>query len=200
MRTTLAHLLLPAVLVGTALGAEDTTLKAGVFDPPRRAPDFTLRGSDGRDLTLSRHRGKVVILFFGYTHCPTVCPTTLGTLASVHKQLGTDAADLQVVYVTVDPKHDDVARLRDYLAKVNPTFLGATGTPDELATVRRDYGVSSSAIDAGGGLFFNHSSSTYLIDGTGMLRALMPYGQPAAAYVHDIRILLGRVGRADPGS
>ena len=188
MYAPFAACLLTAVLAVPVARADDATLKAGVFDPPRKAPDFRLRGSDGTDLTLGRYQGKVVILFFGYTHCPAVCPTTLGTLARAHKQLGDDARDLQVVYVTVDPEHDDVARLRDYLANVNPTFRGATGTTDQLEAVRRDYGVSSTRLDAG---LFNHSSSTFLIDRKGVLRALMPYGQPADAYVHDVRILLG---------
>jgi protein SCO1/2 len=99
----------------------------------------------------------------------------------------------------VDPEHDDVARLREYLTNVNPTFRGATGTPEQLETVRRDYGVSSTKLDAG---LFNHSSSTFLIDRKGVLRALMPYGQPPDAYVHDVRILLSERGtdRADAGS
>jgi protein SCO1/2 len=190
MRSVVATL--AALLLVAATGrAADAPLKAGVFDPPRAAPDFSLRGSDGNDLTLARYRGKVVILFFGYTHCPTVCPTTLATLARARRQLGPDAADLQVVYVTVDPEHDGVARLRDVLGKIDPSFVGGTGTPEQLEGVRRDYGVQSSRIEAGGGLFFNHSSSTFLIDRAGMLRALMPYGQPADAYVHDVRILLG---------
>lgn len=189
---TLATLLLSALLAAS-VGADDATLKAGTFDPPRAAPDFTLRGSDGSDLSLGRYRGKVVILFFGYTHCPAVCPTTLATLASTHKRLADDAKDLQVVYVTVDPDHDDVARLREYLANVNPTFRGATGTPAELEAVRRDYGVSATKLEEG---LFNHSSSTFLIDRAGMLRAMMPYGQPPDAYVHDVRILLGGAGGA----
>ena len=199
MSRTLVTVLLTAVLAAPGVRADESTLKAGVFDPPRQAPDFTLRGSDGTDLTLSRYRGKVVVLFFGYTHCPTVCPTTLATLANVHKQLGSDAGDLQVVYVTVDPEHDDVPRLRDYLANVDPTFRGATGSAAELEAVRRDYGVSSTKVDVG---LFNHSSSTFLIDRTGLLRALMPYGQPPSAYVHDVRILLGADAprRADVGS
>jgi protein SCO1/2 len=184
------------LLLGLAAGgvhADDAALKAGTFDPPRAAPDFTLRGSDGSDLSLSRYRGKVVILFFGYTHCPAVCPTTLATLARAHKELGDAAKDLQVVYVTVDPEHDDVARLKEYLANVNPTFRGATGTPEELEAVRRSYGVTSTKLGEG---LFNHSSSTFLIDRTGLLRALMPYGQPPDAYVHDLRILLGPDGKS----
>jgi protein SCO1/2 len=184
MRTTRA--LLPALLLATVVRADDPALKAGVFDPPRAAPDFRLRGSDGSELTLGRYRGKVVVLFFGYTHCPQVCPTTLGTLAAARRRLGTDAADLQVVYVTVDPEHDDVGRLREYLANVDPSFVGATGTPEQLEAVRRDYGVASTMLAEG---LFNHSSSTFLIDPDGVLRALMPYGQPPDAYVHDVRIL-----------
>jgi protein SCO1 len=195
MRSTVAALLSIALLVASGVRADDATLKAGVFDPPRAAPDFTLRGSDGNDLKLSRYLGKVVILFFGYTHCPVVCPTTLATLAAAHKQLGADAKDLQVVYVTVDPEQDDVGRLRTYLANVNPTFRGATGTAAELEAVRREYGVSSTKLDAGA---FNHSSSAFLIDRKGLLRALMPYGQPPDAYVHDVRILLGATGPAGP--
>ena len=187
---TLVTLLLSALLAAS-VAAADATLKAGTFDPPRAAPDFTLRGSDGNDLSLRRFRGKVVILFFGYTHCPAVCPTTLGTLASAYKQLGADAKDLQVVYVTVDPDHDDVARMREYLATVNPTFRGATGTPAELEAVRRDFGVSSTKVGEG---LFNHASSTFLIDRAGMLRAMMPYGQAPDAYVHDVRLLLGKGG------
>ena len=195
------RVLVAALLLTTAARADDATLKAGVFEPPRAAPDFRLRGSDGKDLTLSRYRGKVVVLFFGYTHCPSVCPTTLGTLAGAHKKLGEDASDVQVVYVTVDPAHDDVKRLHDYLANVNPTFLGATGTPDELETVRRDYGITAAKADAAG-FFFNHSSSVYLIDRAGTLRAMMPYGQPTDFYVHDLRILLGQQApaRAEAGS
>jgi protein SCO1/2 len=191
-----AALVLPVLLAASAARAGQPALKAGVFDPPRPAPDFTLRGSDGKDVSLARYRGRVVLLFFGYTHCPTVCPTTLATLARMQRQLGDDAANVQIVYVTVDPAHDDVARLRDYLATVNPTFLGATGTAEELEAVRRDYGASAKQVDAARFLF-NHSSSVHLIDPAGMLRAMMPYGQPAESYVHDVRVLLGRPGAGD---
>jgi protein SCO1/2 len=181
------------LLLAIAVHADDATLKAGVFDPPRAAPDFTLRGSDGKDVSLAHYRDKVVLLAFGYTHCPTVCPTTLATLASAHKRLGEDGGKLQVVYVTVDPEHDDVARLRDYLGQVDPAFVGATGTPAELEAVRRDYGVFAKKADDAG-YFYSHSSSIYLIDRAGMLRAMMPYGQPPESFVHDVRILLGRPG------
>jgi protein SCO1/2 len=189
----LAALLLLALLAAPSLGgANDAGLAAGVFDPPRAAPGFQLPGSDGSELTLERYRGKVVILAFGFTSCPTVCPTTLATLAQARRELGQEARDVQVVYVTVDPERDDVARMREYLAKFDPTFVGGTGTPEQLAALRESYGIAARATGAGGAGSIAHSSFTFLIDRAGSLRALMPYGHPAGDYVHDVRLLLGR--------
>lgn len=171
-------------------GASDATLRAGVFDPPRAAPQFTLAGSDGAPLTLDRFRGKVVVLAFGFTHCTDVCPTTLGVLARTRKELGADAEGVQVVYVTVDPERDDAARMREYLAKFDRTFLGATGAEEALVAVRKEYGIAAEKTTVGGVPGVAHSSFTYLIDRAGTLRALMPYGHPADDYVHDVRILL----------
>lgn len=184
-------LLLPLpLLAAAASAAEVPELRAGVFSPPRAAPDFSLRGSDGNELRLSRFRGKVVVLGFGFTSCPDVCPTTLGVLAQARRKLGAEARDLQVVYITVDPDRDDAERLRDYLARFDPTFLGGTGTAEQLAAVRRDYGVAASRQASETGSGFTHSSYTYLIDREGRLRALMPYGHSPDDYVHDLEILL----------
>src|SRR5690349_9081437 len=92
-----------------------TALKAGVFEPPRPAPDFALRGSDGSELKLSRYRGKVVLMSFGFTSCPAVCPITLATLADARRTLGPAADAVQVIFVTVDPERDDAARMKTYL-------------------------------------------------------------------------------------
>jgi protein SCO1/2 len=182
--------LLGLLLAIPAGAADEPALKAGVFDPPRVAPAFSLRGSDGAELTLDRYRGKVVILEFGFTSCPEVCPTTLAALAAARKQLGPDAEGLQVVYITVDPERDDVERLRTYLAAFDPTFVGGTGTEQELAAVRNDYGIAAARTTVGSSTTFDHSSYTYLIDREGNLRALMPYGHAADDYAHDVRILL----------
>ncbi len=165
-------------------------LRAGVFSPARMAPDFKLKGSDGSEVSLARYRGKIAIVVFGFTSCPTVCPTTLRTLADARKALGADAEQLQVVYLTVDPERDDAERMRAYLATFDPTFVGATGTADELAAVRKEYGIFANRESVGESYSFSHSSYTYLVDRSGMLRALMPYGQKAEDYVHDVRILL----------
>src|SRR5258708_20099271 len=101
-------LMFSAVLLGSATAAaDDATLIAGVFNPPRLAPDFSLRGSDGAELKLSRYRGKVVLLAFGYSSCAAVCPITLGVLAQARKKLAAAAPQLQVVYITLDPDSDD---------------------------------------------------------------------------------------------
>jgi protein SCO1/2 len=174
-------------------------LRAGVFDPPRLAPDFALRGSDGSELKLSRYRGKVVALAFGYTHCPSVCPVTLGYLAQARKKLGAGAKDLQVVFVTVDPERDDAEHLKKFVAFFDPTFVGATGTPGQLAEIRKVYGITLSdkiftdaASKSKGNYYLDHSSFVYLIDREGKLRAMMPFGVTADDIEHDAKALLSR--------
>jgi protein SCO1/2 len=175
-----------------AAAAPVATLKAGVFEPPVMSPEFSLRGSDGADLTLGRYRGKLVLLVFGFTNCPEVCPTTLATLAQARQALGSEAAAVQVVYITVDPERDDAGRIKAYLAAFDPSFVGGTGKPEALAAMRKNYGVVAARIagptpDAYG---MNHSTSVYLIDRGGRLRAMMPYGHEAKDFVHDIKQLL----------
>jgi protein SCO1/2 len=178
-----------------AATAATTTLRTGSFDPPRQAPDFTLPGSNGAPLRLGAYRGKVVALGFGYTSCPDVCPTTLADLARARKQLGADAKDFQVLYVTVDPERDNAAVLRAYLAAFDPTFLGATGKPAELAQVRKLYGIEATRTPPRGNppmYFVHHSSYVYLIDRSGRLRAMMPFGVAVDDIVHDARMLLAQ--------
>jgi protein SCO1/2 len=182
--------LLSLLFAVAAAGADAPELKAGVFSPPRQAPDFSLEGSDGAALNLGRFKGKVVLLGFGFTWCPSVCPTTLATLAQARRKLGAAAAGVQVVYVTVDPERDSAARMKEYLAAFDPTFVGGTGAPDRLAAVREDYGVFAEKKGHGKDYQVAHSSFTYLIDRKGSLRALMPYGQGPDDYAHDLRILL----------
>ena len=167
----------------------EDALKAGTFDPPRNAPDFTLTGSNGSELKLGEYRGKVGRLGAGFTNCQAVCPITLGTLAQAQKKLGEEGRDLQVVYITVDPERDNAAQLKTYLSHFNAAFVGGTGTDAQLAAVRKDYGIAAGKV-AGPDGGFNHSSFIYLIDRAGRLRALMPFGHVADDYVHDLRILL----------
>lgn len=195
VKNILAALLLvaTAAMAATAAGAADNPgLKAGTFDPPRMAPDFTVKGSDGKPLTLSRYRGKLVLLEFGYTSCPDVCPVSLAMLAQARKQLGALADQLQVIYVTVDPERDTEERMRNYLRAFDPSFIGATGTPQQMARLRQDYGITATKkpIEGSKDYMVGHSSYLYFVDRTGKLRAMLPYGRSADDVVHDVKLLL----------
>jgi protein SCO1/2 len=184
-------LLLPLLCCAFVANAgNNTALIAGVFTPQRLAPDFTIRGSDGAELKLSRYRGKVVLLSFGYTSCTAVCPVTLAVLAQAHKMLGALGSSLQVVYVTVDPERDDAERMRKFLTTFDPSFIGGTGSAAQLAAVRQDYGISATKIPTADGHMMSHTSYVYLIDRNGYLCALMPSGHVPDDYVHDVSILL----------
>jgi len=173
--------------------SDSTALIAGIFTPPRLAPDFSLRGSDGKDLKLSGYRGKVVLLSFGYTSCTEVCPVTLGVLAAARRELGAAANEVQVIYVTVDPERDSAQRMRKFLTAFDPNFVGGTGAPQQLAAVRADYGISvSQKMPIPGGYVLSHSSYVYLIGRDGNLLALMPFGHNADDFAHDLRILLNK--------
>ena len=187
-------LLAGAVLLLERQPARAEALMAGEYDPPRPAPEFTLAGSHGSDVTLAEHRGKVVLLTFGFTYCAAVCPTTLATLAQARGLLGDKADAVQVIFVTVDPQRDDAAQMSPYLAAFDPSFIGATGEPAALAEVREAYGVTAVKEGTGPGYAMAHTSSIFLIDGAGRLRAMMPFGRDAADFAHDIEILLDAQG------
>ena len=177
-----------------AASAPSAGLRTGAFDPPRPAPDFTLPATRGGEFRLSRHRGKVVVLAFGYTSCPDVCPTVLAELTQVRAQLGTAAQRVQVVYISVDPEGDTPPRLRAFVEQFDKTFLGLTGSMDRLAPVWKAYGVSVARRDLPGSqppiYLIHHSASVFLIDRTGRLRVMAPFGTPVDDVLHDVRTLL----------
>jgi protein SCO1/2 len=188
--TLLLALLCGAAAAVAAAADDHSALIAGVFTPQRLAPDFSIRASDGGELTLSHYRGKVVLLSFGYSACTAVCPVTLAVLAQAHRKLGALGDHLQVVYVTVDPERDDAERMRKYLGTFDPSFIGGTGSALQLAAVRQDYGISATKIPTADGYMMSHTSYVYLIDRNGYLCALMPFGHVADDYVHDVSVLL----------
>ncbi|HSC67820.1 MAG TPA: SCO family protein [Cellvibrio sp.] len=194
-QSMMALVLLAAAVTSLAAengGKASSALKSGVFDPPRMAPDFSLPSSRDNQFTLSAQRGKLLVLGFGFSNCPNVCPMTLANLAQTYKNLGALADQVQVVYMTVDPERDTPARLREYLANFNPSFVGVTGSADELAALRQAYGIiAKKEVHKNGGTYeVHHSSYIYLIDRDGLLRALVPFGKSADDITHDIKILL----------
>ncbi len=188
------------MLLGTALvaGAQPPRLsppadlfKAGTLSPVMPAPEVALAGSDGKPFSIARFRGKVVLLAFGFSNCGEVCPITLATLAGARKKLGAEAADVQVAYVTVDPERDTAAQMKKFLGSFDPSFVGGVGTRAQLEAAYESYGISVSKItNPDGSYTLGHSSSIYMIDREGGLRAVMPYGHPVDDFVHDLKILL----------
>lgn len=153
--------------------------------------DFHLNEADGKPVSLADYRGKVVVLFFGYTHCPQICPTTLADLAQVMRMLGKDADKVQVLFVTLDPTRDTRELLAQYPPAFFPTFKGLSG--DTMATAQ-----AAQAFDVkwevhqnkNGGYDLDHSAGTYLIAPGGKPVLLAPYAQRAELLVQDIRLLL----------
>jgi protein SCO1/2 len=186
------RILCAALLLCAAAVQGAPALKSGTFSPARAAPEIALTSAGGSDFRLSALRGKVVVLEFGFTHCPAVCPASLAALAQARQKLGQHAERLQVVFVSVDPERDTPARLKNYLAQFDKSFIGLTGTPERMAAIRRDYGITATRFPAPAGQSgyqMGHSSYLYFIDKKGMLRALMPFGRPADEIVHDVNVL-----------
>ncbi len=150
-----------------------------------------LTDHNGQRRTLADFRGKVVTVFFGFTHCPDVCPTTLGEMAMVMKELGADAGRLQVLFVTVDPARDTPEVLKRYVPAFHPGFLGLTGSADDIARTAKEFKIFYQKQTLPGGSYsMDHSAGTYILDGQGRLRLFASYGAGAPALLHDIKLLL----------
>jgi protein SCO1/2 len=154
--------------------------------------DFTLDAHTGARLDTAGYRGKLVVLFFGYTHCPDICAPTLAKLAEATRQLGADAARVQVLFVSVDPKHDTPAQLAAFVPKFHPSFIGLTGTEAEVAAVAREYKVAfqSSAQASEGRTLVDHFGGLMVKDAAGKLRLTIRNDVPVADITHDLRLLL----------
>ncbi len=154
---------------------------------------FQLTDHNGKPRTLDDFKGKVVAVFFGFTYCPDVCPTTMGEMALVMKELGKDAARVQVLFITVDPARDTPALLSKYVPAFHPSFLGLYGDADATARTAKDFKIFFQKQPlAGGGYTVDHSAGTYLYDAAGRLRLFSAYGQGAQKLLHDIRLLLAQ--------
>lgn len=167
--------------------------KGTAYPDGKAAQDFTLSAADGQTFRLSQHRGQVVLLFFGYTSCPDICPTTLAEAKQVLEGLGDDAGAVRFAFITVDPERDTPEKLAGYTAFFHPDIIGLTGDPAELEQVRQAYGVvaekeqlSESAV----GYIVNHTARIFLIDPEGNLRLSYGFGTPPADILADLRHLL----------
>ena len=162
------------------------------YDPPEHAPDVVLKEANGARFSLADQKGKVVLLFFGYTHCPDICPTTLSDWKRIKAGLGRDAARVRFVFVSVDPARDDPATLGRYVARFDPGFIGATTDSTALSGIERAFHVTSGREESASanGYVVTHASQTFVVDKFGDLRLLYSFGTPVDDVVADIRLLL----------
>jgi protein SCO1/2 len=152
-----------------------------------------LTRDDGTSFQLSEKRGDIVLLFFGYTSCPDVCPTTLAELnQALGKLKEEDAGRVQVVFITVDPERDTPERAQAYVNHFNTSFVGLSGTEDELTKVWDDYGVFREIVDgeSAAGYLINHTARVTLIDGKGNIRVSFAFDMPVDDIVHDLKLIL----------
>lgn len=156
------------------------------------ARDFRLVDHNGQTRALADFHGKAVAIFFGYTHCPDVCPTTLSDFAAALRQLGPDAERVQVIFVTVDPERDTPELLRQYVPAFNPGFLGMSSDPETLRQLAKEFKVvyQKTAVKAPDDYLIDHSAGTYVYDPQGKLRLLVPYGSSPDVIARDLQTLL----------
>ena len=156
--------------------------------------DFTLTDGEGKPFNLSDLKGKVVVLSFGYTNCPDVCPTELLTQNDVLKQLGDQAKDVKVAFVSVDPERDTPEVIGKYAKQFNPDFIGLTATGDQsLPVIKQQYRVVSAKVNQGADsntYLVDHTAGAYLVDKNGDVAVFEPYGSEPAAIAADIKTLL----------
>ena len=190
MRLLLA-MALSVLLAGCGASPEPPRFKLTDVSGAGFGKELNLTDHNGRAVTLADFRGKVVTVFFGFTHCPDACPTTLAEMAQVAKVLGPDSARLQVLFVTVDPERDTPQVLKQYVPSFNPAFLGLYGSPDATTRAAKEFKVYYQKQPAkNGGYSVDHGAGTFILDPQGRLRLFAQYGQGATALAHDIRLLL----------
>lgn len=156
------------------------------------AKGLTLTDQNGQSRSLSDFKGKVVVLFFGYTQCPDVCPTSMTELVEVKRLLGADASKLQGVFVTVDPARDTAELLKAYVSNFDPTFVAFTPTPEQLAVVAKDYKIYYKRVEGKTPTSYtvDHSAGSYVYDTQGHLRLYSRYGAGPQVLAQDIQTLL----------
>lgn len=156
------------------------------------AKGFTLTDHTGKRRTLADFKGKVVVVFFGYTHCPDVCPTTLAEMAGIMKTLGPEAARLQVLFITLDPERDTPELMANFVPAFDPSFLGLWGEPPAIDKVAKDFKVFAQKIQSKDGKSYtiDHTAGSYVFDDQGRIRLFVRHGQGGDALLKDVKRLL----------
>ena len=157
------------------------------------APAFTLTDQFGEKRSLSDFKGKVVSLFFGFTHCPDVCPTHLARQAEAMRQLGPLADQVAVLFVSLDPERDTTDALKIYMNAFDPRFIALTGTPEETSKVAKQYKIFWQKTPLPGSALIytiDHTTNSFVIDQKGRLRLTVPHEMPAADVTHDLKLMI----------
>lgn len=156
------------------------------------AQGFALTDAQGQRRTLAEFRGKVVVVFFGFTHCPDVCPTTMAELATVRQALGPDGARVQGIFVTVDPERDTPELLKSYVSAFAPDFVALRGTPEQTAALAKSFKVFYAKVPGKtpDSYTVDHTAGSYVFDAQGRVRLFTRYGMGAEALAADLRRLL----------
>jgi protein SCO1/2 len=167
-----------AIALLLAAAACQNSQPARFGEPPGFGGDFTLTNQDGKPFNLRDVRGRAVLLFFGYTSCPDMCPMTMSRVASALDRLGTDASQVVTLFVSLDPKRDTPAALKDYVGSFSTPLVGLTGTEDEVARVVKSYHASYELVENGTPNYLvNHTTAIFLIDKKGHLREFFAYNE-----------------------
>ena len=187
-----AFVMLAAALGLSGCGREGPKFRASDVTGSSFGRDFTLTDHTGKTRTLADFRGKAVVLFFGYTTCPDVCPTTLQTLAEAKKRLGSDGDKVQVLFVTVDPERDKPELLSAYVIAFDPSFLGLYGDAEATARTAKEFKIiyQKQPGRTPDTYTMDHSAGTFVFDPAGRLRLYVGHGQDAELFEHDLRELL----------
>ena len=153
---------------------------------------FSLNDHTGKPVTLETYKGKVVVLFFGFTHCPDVCPTTMAEMSAVMKELGPDADKVQVLFATLDPERDTKELLSQYVPGFDSRFVGLYGTPEQVAATAREFKVFYQKVPGktADSYTIDHTAGSYVFDKSGKLRLFLRHGGGPAPIVHDLKLLV----------
>ena len=187
-----AMVLAAFVLAGCQPAPQPPAFQATDITGAAFARDFRLTDHNGQVRSLADFKGQVVAIFFGYTHCPDVCPTTLSDFAAALEQLGPQGERVQVIFVTVDPERDTPDLLKQFVPAFNPRFLGMFTDAETLKRLATEYKVvyQKTSVKAADDYLIDHSAGTYVYDPQGRLRLLMPYGSSPDAIAQDLKTLL----------
>lgn len=194
MKKFLAALCLPLFLLALLAGCSEKRADFVNTDITGLdyAKGFSLKDHNGKPVTLESYKGKVVVMFFGFTQCPDVCPTTMAEMAAVMKELGPQAGDVQVLFVTLDPERDTPELLKQYVPAFDARFTGLYGTPAEIAQTAREFKVFYQKVPGKepGSYSIDHTAGSYVFDKQGKVRLFLRHAQGTKPVVHDLKQLL----------